>query len=435
MHQEGSARPRRAGRAGGKPARWTHREGRKGHCVTVYERVPGGLLHGRFQHPITRQLVRVCLQHSDRKAAADWAADQAAKLRRGTAAVPLPAPRMTLARLLADYAVAKSAGLSKARQQSNEQRSELWVRALGAGKHPHDITVAELVRFRDARLAGAIDARGRAVTPATARKPVRLRTVEADAEWLYRVLLWGMNSRDPETRQKRLQDNPLGEDDFTEFWKSVRDPNARRPVVGTERYRAIRAVADQVLMECRWHGKREKVPSYLPEVLDLAHYTGRRISAILGLRWENVLLGKEYGLHGAIEWPADTDKVGKRWVVPMSPEVRAAIDRVRDARPGLGPALLFPKGTDPTQPVSKDVAGAWLKEAECLAGVPKHRGSLWHAYRRGWATSRKDLSVKDVAAAGGWTCPETLMRHYMQADDDTLLQVMTTAREIRERRA
>ena len=34
--------------------------------------------------------------------------------------------------------------------------------------------------------------------------------------------------------------------------------------------------------------------------------------------------------------------------------------------------------------------------------------SLWHAYRRGWATSRKHLPDVDVAAAGGWKSTETL---------------------------
>jgi len=43
----------------------------------------------------------------------------------------------------------------------------------------------------------------------------------------------------------------------------------------------------------------------------------------------------------------------------------------------------------------------WLVEAERRAGLPKLDGSSWHTYRRKWATERKHLSVKDVAAAGG----------------------------------
>ena len=56
--------------------------------------------------------------------------------------------------------------------------------------------------------------------------------------------------------------------------------------------------------------------------------------------------------------------------------------------------------------------------------MQKHDGSLFHAYRRGWATARKHLSLKDVAAAGGWKQVETLMRHYIQTDTATMLQVL-----------
>ncbi len=71
--------------------------------------------------------------------------------------------------------------------------------------------------------------------------------------------------------------------------------------------------------------------------------------------------------------PADTDKMGKEWEVPMCSHVRAAVDRVLAVRPGIGKAYLFPSGSDPTQPVSKDLASAWLVEAEALAGLEKHR--------------------------------------------------------------
>lgn len=429
---EGSVRPPRAARASGKPARWIHTEGRKGYTVTVYERERGAPLHGRFRHPTTGRKVRVSLRHTDRAAAKEWAADQSAKLRTGQAAtLAAPAARATLARLFADYQAAKPAG----RKPEPMRRMAMWARVLGAHKDPHNITLEEMLRFRDARIDGRIDAHGRTVPASATRKRVRPRAVEADAAWLVTVLRWGTKSRDPNTGQYRLQRHPLRDAEFDEFWESVYPANVRRPMAGTERYRAIRAVADQVPMECRWHGRREKQRSYLPEVLDLAQHTGRRISAILGLRWDNILLGKEYGRHGAIEWPADTDKEGKRWLIPMSPDVRAAIERVREARPGIGSALLFPSGSSPERPVTKEVVGAWLTKAEALAGVPKHNGSLWHAYRRGWATARKHQPLTDLAEAGGWTCTETLARHYLQADQDTLLKVMTEAREIRERRA
>jgi hypothetical protein len=44
-------------------------------------------------------------------------------------------------------------------------------------------------------------------------------------------------------------------------------------------------------------------------------------------------------------------------------------------------------------------------------------------FRRVWATERKDLPLKDVAAAGGWRDTGTLLR-YQQPDEATLRAVV-----------
>ncbi len=61
--------------------------------------------------------------------------------------------------------------------------------------------------------------------------------------------------------------------------------------------------------------------------------------------------------------------------------------------------------------------------------------SLWHAFRRGWATARKYLSDVDVAAAGGWKETTSLKQAYQQADQDTMLEVVMGAGKLRERQA
>ena len=73
-----------------------------------------------------------------------------------------------------------------------------------------------------------------------------------------------------------------------------------------------------------------------------------------------------------------------------------------------------------------------LEEAEKLAGLEKLDGTLWHAYRRKWATERKHHPDADVAAAGGWANPNTLRLVYQQADQDTMLQVVLELGELRE---
>lgn len=77
----------------------------------------------------------------------------------------------------------------------------------------------------------------------------------------------------------------------------------------------------------------------------------------------------------------------------------------------------------------------WLLKAEGLAGVPKQRGSLWHAFRRGWATARKHFPPKDTVAAGRWSSTKTLLRCYQQADEATMLAVVLGGAELRDRRA
>ena len=74
-------------------------------------------------------------------------------------------------------------------------------------------------------------------------------------------------------------------------------------------------------------------------------------------------------------------------------------------------------------------------KAEKLAGLEKLKGSLWHAYRRKWATERKHLPGADVAAAGGWANELTLLKVYEQPDPETMLMVVLGGGELRERKA
>ena len=214
------------------------------------------------------------------------------------------------------------------------------------------------------------------------------------------------------------------------------EKNPRRPVATKDRHEAVRAKADDVKMEIRWDGHRRVQRSYLGEILNIAEGTGRRISAICSLRYQDLVLTTATNApHGAIRWPAETDKEGFETMAPISPRVRAAIDRILRERPGIGARYLFPGPTRPDKPVSSDRAGKWLREAEQLAQVLKQSGGLWHPYRRGWATARKHLPLKDVAAAGGWRCTETLLRCYQQPDDETMLSVVFGGAELREKKA
>jgi integrase len=183
------------------------------------------------------------------------------------------------------------------------------------------------------------------------------------------------------------------------------------------------------------HGKKvRELQTYLPAILDIVWHSGRRISAVLALRFEDLRLN-EGGPHGAIQWPASSDKCGKACLAPMSPEARRAIDSILADRPGIGKGFLFPSFTREGEPVRQDAVALWLRSAEVLAGVPKQDGSLFHAYRRSWATSRKFFPLVDVAAAGGWSDTATLLKCYQQADPETMYRVVSEPAKLTERLA
>ena len=186
-------------------------------------------------------------------------------------------------------------------------------------------------------------------------------------------------------------------------------------------------------MEDRTRGHREARRSYLTELLVIVAGTGRRVTPICQLTFDDLVL--DQGPHGSIRWPAATDKMGLETIVPIGPDVRAAIDRILEERPGIGKAYLFPSPLGPDKPIRYELASDWLRQAEKLAGLETQKGGLWHPFRRLWATERKHLPDVDVAAAGGWTGTDTLRQIYQQPDAATMLRVVLEAGELREQKS
>ncbi|MBI4502917.1 MAG: tyrosine-type recombinase/integrase [Gemmatimonadetes bacterium] len=419
---------------GKKRKAWSYSTGAYKERVRVYE-LAGGALVADIREGGRRRRVRLPLR--DRGAAIDWAREQAAQRAVGVASdVSRPTP--TVAFVLSHYLHHWRSKRGRPVGPDDHRRAELWTRVLGAHTDVRRLSSAVWQRFIEDRRAGAIDARGERVplegqvigehpdgtVRRRPRRTVLARAVEADCEWLVGVLAWAVNWRDQGAYL--LTENPA------RGLPIPRETQPRRPLATQDRFEALRAVSDQVQMEIRWKGRRQRQRSYLRELLDLANGTGRRIGAICQLRSDDLRL--DVKPHGAIRWPADTDKMGAAWFAPINAEVRRALDRIAVERltgawAEADSPFLFPSPQRPGKPVSKDLAAAWLEEAETLAKLDHLPRGGFHMFRRKWATDRKALPVTDVAAAGGWKTPSIVTDIYQQADAETLQRVVDNDRE------
>src|SRR5207249_4619525 len=237
-------------------------------------------------------------------------------------------------------------------------------------------------------------------------RPVGATVVHQEVKLLKSMMKWATGVF--EQGRPLLDRNPL-----TGFAvPKTRDP--RRPMIDADTVEKLLTVAD-------------RVSPLLPLLIMLMESTGRRLSSVLGLRWDDFDFQKR-----TITWRAELDKKRKTWVVPMPTKAEQALLAFRAAHPAIGSALVFPMKHDPMKPISRHHASVWLERAYRRAGLQRQRQGLWHPFRRKWATDRKSYPVRDVAAAGGWDDLPTAMM-YQHADQDTLREVMDNPKQPQKR--
>jgi hypothetical protein len=171
-------------------------------------------------------------------------------------------------------------------------------------------------------------------------------------------------------------------------------------------------------------------PSLAPAVVYGRHPGDRGRHRPAVLRYQDLRLSE--GPHGKVQWPADTDKTGKTWLTPISPDVRAQLLKILRERPGLGSAPLFPSPRNINTPVSEDACRVWLRKALTVAKLSRLPHDAFHGLRRKWATERKHLPDVDVAKAGGWRSINTMKRSYQQADDAGVIEAVMESRKLRD---
>lgn len=400
---------------------WTYTAGRRPHRVTVYEREASGVLYARGWS--RGKIIRRSLGHRNRDRAMEYADQEAVRMRNG--ADDIRAGRVRLARLLALYKERETPKKRAKQQSADRRRAQMWLRFLGPERDPHRITRADWDNFIQARGKGTISPRGELMAEGEAR-PAGPRTVGSDCQWLQTVLAWGMGENDHQGRYLLRENVARG-------YPVPSEKNPHRPVATQEDFEALAAVADQVTMRVWWRGKPEIVRSYLPEILVLANETGRRIGALSRLTFGDLRL--DQGPHGSIDWPARSDKMGKAWgAIPMTAQARAAIDRIRRERPGIGSAPLFPSPRDVGRPVSVHYAEKLLRKGVRKAGIKVPDRWGWHSLRRKFASEVKQLSDVDAAALAGWSDPTTMVRIYQRPDMAGMLYVLANRRELRQAR-
>lgn len=296
----------------------------------------------------------------------------------------------------------------------------------GADLDVRMLTVNDTTRYAKARRAGGIEYTppGEMSKPETRSRVtgiVRQRSVHAELSLLRTMLLWARTVRTV-TGAWWLDRNPL------EGVRFEREKNPQRPTATWDQYEATRVALEHLADASPTEGERLKWVRLL-FALWLAEAFGRRRGSIVALGWEDFDLARR-----TVVWRAETDKKGKRWQSPLSD---AHLEQLRAFRRKLGgfAGPVFPRADDPKRSVPAEMFSQWLLEAEREAKVEKLDGSLWHAYRRKWASERMHHPIKAVAEAGGWTDVATLINCYQQPDDDAVLAVLNEPRKRRQRGA
>ena len=378
---------------------WRRSLGETGLRVYLFERTPGGTLYREVYIGGTRVASKKSLRHRDKDRAEAEAYTLLATLKAREEA--LTEGKLTLSTLFDIYIVSPAHRAKSARtQKEDEAILRRVISFLGADGDVRSLSLSDVQRYEAMRRQGV-----------NGNKPVRPRTIGKELVALRTMLNWAMRERGP--NGPLLEHNPL---------RGMRPPtekNPLRPVETYDRYLVLMGVAHEV----DWR---------LPLALALAEATGQRIGSILRLRRSDVDLDRLP--FGQVVFRAENQKTGFEHWVPLSQECREhVLSHLRQMSPKA--EWLFPADRKKDAPVHHWVLSKCLREAYERAGLETLKGGLWHPWRRKWATERKDMPLRDVAAAGGWKDPTTLLKCYQQPDEETIQRVVLEAPKLRSRPA
>lgn len=396
--------------------KWTRSLGERGTRVRLFQKRKGSAFY-REVWCAGRGKDRKCLHTYDRSEAERLGRELLAALLRQegpTASGPLEL-RYLLDRYRSEAACVLDNGESSLGDIA--QRAKVLVGYFGASCDVRSLTDRDILGFQKKRAEGGILREDGKKTRA-----VRTRSIEADVKLLNAALRWATTVRIGQNR-RLLEFNPL------DGVKRPRERNPKRPVATWERFQKTREAIQALRRNAEAAEAESEALTWrkLELALVLAEATGRRLGSIRQLRWEDIDFTR-----AEVRWRADADKKGKEWGTPIPASLLEELRTFRRELAAVG-GWIFPTAGDSEEPMRSDVLGQLLLRAEREAKLPKLDGGVWHPYRRKWATERKHLSLKDVAAVGGWNDVSTLLTCYQHADRNTMLAVMNEPRKVTER--
>jgi integrase len=370
---------------------WSRTLGAKrGTRVRVYERSPGSTLYCAVW-VAGKGVRRASLKHDDKARALQQAMELACARSNGEKPVVMRKP-VTLGALCARYLAENRHsrdGCLKAEKYRRECEgiSRYLCGFFGANCTSDTITPDRISQYARARRAGLVNGR-----------KVRTRSIQRDLVFLKSVFGWALGVY--ENGAFLLDRNPLA------GYRIPRENDPKRPVIPVEIFSKLLEKSDEVNPRLRL-------------LLVLMESTGRRLGSVLGLRWDDLDFEKR-----EIRWRAELDKRRRTWVTPMPAVATDALVAERKKNPAIGAGLLFPSRKNPSRQITAHLASYWLKRAFEIGNLQEPAGTLWHGFRRKWATERRHFPLKDVTTAGGWSDVQTMITCYQRPDAEMMRAVV-----------
>lgn len=357
-------------------AAWTYSAGSYGNTVTVSERTEGGYIYARWTEGGRTRTKS--LKHRSKTRARRYAHELSDKLTGGAGS-----GSATVQTILGLYVVNHSPNKSSREMLADESRGKRFTEEWGQHK-PSDITLFQWSRYISSRMANGAGP----------------RTVEADLKWFNSVLNWA--SKWATDSGYLLDENPV------RGFPIPHEKNPEQPVMTDNMLTNLLKVAGNEL----WFD--------LSDLLQIANETGRRLGAIIGLKWEDINIKGRW-----IIWREDTDKQGKRSQVPCTLIATSILQR----RAFNGSEYVFPAPRDKNKPMHRNRAQAWGVAAAKKAGIP---WTGWHSIRRKWVSERP--ATQAVAQAGGWANLRTMLMCYNKPDMESMREAVEQRTPYREAR-